>query len=210
LAGAVLKRLHEQTAELELVNLARQGDEAAFEEIVQRYSPRVFRIASQFFRRREAVEDAAQEIFLKVYTQLDSYEGRGSLEGWITRIATNTCINTLRSAKRRPEAPIAELTEAEDEWLAQKLIDTADSRPSVENHLVAVNLAEKLLAMVPAEDRLVLSLMDGEELSVKEVVDITGWSESKVKMRAMRARQRMRQAVEKLFKSKKSLESAGR
>lgn len=210
MAGAVLERLHEQTAELELVNLARQGDEAAFEEIVQRYSPRVFRIASQFFRRREAVEDAAQEVFLKVYTQLDSYEGRGSLEGWITRIATNTCINTLRSAKRRPEAPITELTEAEDDWLAQKLIDAADSRPSVENHLVAVNLAEKLLAMVPAEDRLVLSLMDGEELSVKEVVDVTGWSESKVKMRAMRARQRMRQAVEKLFKNKKSVESAGR
>ena len=210
MVGAVLERLHEQTAELELVNLARQGDEAAFEEIVQRYSPRVFSVASQFFRRREAVEDAAQEIFFKVYTQLDSYEGRGSLEGWITRIATNTCINTLRSAKRRPEAPIAELTDAEDEWMAHKLIDVADSRPSVESHLVAVNLAEKLLAMVPAEDRLVLSLMDGEELSVKEVVDITGWSESKVKMRAMRARQRMRQAVEKLFKNKKSLESAGR
>lgn len=177
---------------------------------MQRYSPRVFRIASQFFRRREAVEDAAQEIFLKVFTQLDSFEGRGSLEGWVTRIATHACINILRSAKRRPEAPIAELTGAEDEWLAHKLIDAADSRPSVENHLVAVNLAEKLLAMVPAEDRLVLSLMDGEELSVKEVVDITGWSESKVKMRAMRARQRMRQAVEKLFKKKKNVESAGR
>lgn len=201
--------MHEHTSEVELVERARQGDESAFEEMVQRYSPRVFRIASQFFRRREAVEDAAQEIFLKVYTQLASYEGRGSLEGWITRIASNTCINILRSAKRRPEATISELTDDENDWMAQKLTDSADVRQqSVENNLVAVNLAEKLLAMVPAEDRLVLTLMDGEELSVKEVTDITGWSESKVKMRAMRARQRMRQAVEKLLKSR--IESAGR
>ena len=205
----LLERLHEHTSEVELVERARQGEETAFEEIVQRYSPRIFRIASQFFRRREAMEDAAQEIFLKVYTQLDSYEGRGSFEGWISRIATNTCINILRSAKRRPEATISELTDDENEWLAQKLTDSADARQqSVESNLVAVNLAEKLLTMVPAEDRLVLTLMDGEELSVKEVTDITGWSESKVKMRAMRARQRMRQAVEKLFKSR--IESAGR
>ena len=101
------------------------------------------------------------------------------------------------------------MTDDENEWLAQKLTDSADARQqSVESNLVAVNLAEKLLTMVPAEDRLVLTLMDGEELSVKEVTDITGWSESKVKMRAMRARQRMRQAVEKLFKSR--IESAGR
>ncbi len=211
LAGAVLDRLHEQTSEIALVEQARQGDEAAFEEIVQRYSPRVFRIASQFFRRREAVEDAAQEVFLKVFTQLASYEGRGSLEGWISRIATNTCINTLRSSNRRPEATISELTNDENDWLAQRLIEAADSRQqSAEDNLIAVNLAEKLLAMVPAEDRMVLTLMDGEEMSVKDVVDVTGWSESKVKMRAMRARQRVRQAVENLFKSRKNVESAGR
>jgi RNA polymerase sigma-70 factor (ECF subfamily) len=211
LAGAVLERQYEQASDLELVHFARQGEEAAFEEIVQRYSPRVFRIASQFFRRREAVEDAAQDIFLKIYTQLPSYEGRGSFEGWISRLASNTCINTLRSAKRRPESTISELTDDENEWMAQRLTEVADPRQkSIENDLVAVNLAEKLLAMVPPEDRLVLTLMDGDELSVKEVIDITGWSASKVKMRAMRARQRMRQAVEKLLKGKKSLESAGR
>jgi RNA polymerase sigma-70 factor, ECF subfamily len=177
---------------------------------VRRHSPRIFRIAGQFFRRREAVEDAAQETFLKAYTQLGSYEERGSFEGWLARIATNTCINVLRSAKRRPEYTISELTKDEDDWLEQRLTDVSDPhQSSAESRLLAADLAEKLLEQVSPEDRTVLTLMDGNELSVKEVAGMTGWSESNVKVRAMRARQRMRQAFEKLFNKKKGTESAG-
>ena len=88
---------------MELARLARAGDESAFEEIMRRYSPRVFRFASRFFNQRSLVEEAAQEVFLKAFTELGSFEGRGSMEGWLTRITTNTCLNLLRSAKRRPE-----------------------------------------------------------------------------------------------------------
>jgi RNA polymerase sigma-70 factor (ECF subfamily) len=70
---------------------------------MRRYSPRVFRFASRFFRQRSLVEEAAQEVFMKAFTELGSYEGRGSMEGWLTRITTNTCLNILRSAKRRPQ-----------------------------------------------------------------------------------------------------------
>ena len=85
---------------MDLARFARDGDESAFEEIMRRYSPRVFRFASRFFRERSLVEDAAQEVFLKAFTELDSFEGRGSMEGWLTRITTNTCLNMLRSSKR--------------------------------------------------------------------------------------------------------------
>jgi RNA polymerase sigma-70 factor, ECF subfamily len=186
-------------------------DEAAFEQIVGRHSPRVFRIASKFFRRREAVEDAAQEIFLKAYTQLASYEERGSFEGWLSRIATNTCINILRSTNRRPEFTISELSKDENDWMEQRLTDAPDPRQrSVESRLIAADLAEKLLEQVSPDDRTVLTLVDGNELSIKEVADLTGWSESNVKVRAMRARQRMRQALEKLLNRKKGIESAGK
>jgi len=90
-AGAALVIEIEQASDLELVSLAREGAERAFEEIVRRYSPRVFRIASRFFRQGAQVEDAAQEAFLKAYIQLSSYEGRGSLEGWLARITANQC-----------------------------------------------------------------------------------------------------------------------
>jgi len=185
---------------LELARLARDGDESAFAEIMRRYSPRVFRVASRFYRRREQAEEAAQEVFLKAFTQLGSFEGRGSMEGWLTRIATNTCLNLLRSAKRRPELNVADLTEDESGWLDSHLADASAERyQAVERSLVAADLAERVLGAMSPEDRLVLTMMDGEDAPVKEVADATGWSESKVKVRAFRARQKMRQAVEKLL-----------
>lgn len=183
-----------------MVSLARKGDERAFEEILRRYSPRVFSIASKFFRQRAQVEDAAQEAFLKAYTQLSSYEGRGSLEGWLSRITSNQCINMLRSAKRRPESTVSELTDHEGPWLENQMADASRERhQSSERALVASDLADKVLSELPPDDRLVLMSIDGDHLPVKEVAEMTGWSESKVKVRAFRARRRMRQAVEKLI-----------
>jgi len=146
------------------------------------------------------VEDAAQEAFLKAYTQLSSYEGRGSLEGWLSRITTNQCINMFRSAKRRPESTVSELTDHEGPWLENQLADASIERhQSSERSLVASDLADKVLSELPPDDRLVLMSIDGEQLPVKDVAEMTGWSESKVKVRAFRARRRMRLAVEKLL-----------
>jgi RNA polymerase sigma-70 factor (ECF subfamily) len=183
-----------------LAQRARAGDEAAFGEIVRRYSPRVFRFASKFFRQRSVVEEAAQEVFMKAFTQLGSYEGRGSMEGWLTRITTNTCLNMLRSAKRRPELTVSDLTEDESNWLDSKLAGVAEeSFKSSERSLVAADLAERVMENLSPDDRLVLTLVDGEDVSIKEVATMTGWSESKVKVQAFRARRRMRAAVEKLL-----------
>jgi RNA polymerase sigma-70 factor, ECF subfamily len=187
------------------VSLAREGNEAAFEEIVRRHSPRVFRTASRFFRQRAEVEEAAQEAFLRAYTQLSSYEGRGSFEGWLTRITTNLCINMLRNAKRRPELAVADLTQDQTEWLDNQAFDLSKARhESGQRGLVAADLAEKVLDQMSPEDRMVLMSIDGDEMSVKEVADMTGWSESKVKVRAFRARRRMRQAVEALLNRKRA------
>jgi RNA polymerase sigma-70 factor, ECF subfamily len=186
---------------LELARLARDGGEEAFGEIVRRHQSRVFRVASRFFRRREQAEEAAQEIFLRAFTELGGYEGRGPFEGWLTRVATNTCLNLLRGQKRRsPELTAAELTEDEGAWLDAQLSDAAAERHrAAERATAAADLADKVLDTMSPDDRLVLTLVDGEELSVKEVREVTGWSESKVKVRAFRARRRMREAVEKLL-----------
>ena len=179
---------------------AQDGDESAFAEIVRRYSPRVFSTASRFFRQRSVVEEAAQEVFLKAFTQLGSFEGRGSLEGWLTRIATNTCLNMLRAGKRRPELTVSDLSDEEDQWLEQQLADT--KQRSVESNLVAADLADRLLSVLSPEDQQALLMIDGEEASVKEVAEATGWSESKVKVRAFRARKKIREAMEKLLRTR--------
>jgi RNA polymerase sigma-70 factor (ECF subfamily) len=160
----------------------------------------VFGVASKFFRQRSLVEEAAQEVFLKAFTQLGSYEGRGSMEGWLTRISTNTCLNILRAAKRRPELTVSDLTEDENNWLDEKLSDvSSELHRSAERQVVAADLADRLLGTLAPEDRLALTLIDGEDASVKEVAEITGWSESKVKVRAFRARKRVREAMERLL-----------
>jgi RNA polymerase sigma-70 factor, ECF subfamily len=198
-----------------LARRAREGDESAFEEIMRRYSPRVFRFAGRFFRQRSLVEEAAQEVFLKAFTELGSYEGRGSMEGWLTRITTNTCLNLLRSSKRRPELTVSDLTEDENTWLDNNLADAAAERhESSQRSSAAADLAGRVLQTLSADDQLVLTLIDGEDASVKEVVEMTGWSASKVKVKAFRARRRMREAVEKLLSPKarsggKSLEARG-
>ncbi|HZS06542.1 MAG TPA: RNA polymerase sigma factor [Blastocatellia bacterium] len=191
---------YEQASDGELVSLTGEGDEAAFAEIVRRYSPRVFRVASRFFRQRNQVEDAAQESFLRAWTQLDSYEGKGSFEGWLTRVTTTTCLNLLRSHKRRPESVVTDLTREEGEWLESRLANVAAERQqAIEQGLVAADLADRVLETLSPDDRLALMLVDGEGASIKEVAEMTGWSESKVKVQAFRARRRMREAVEKLL-----------
>jgi len=137
---------------------------------------------------------------LKAFTQLGSYEGRGSLEGWLTRIATNTCLNMLRGAKRRPELTVSDLSEEEDQWL-ERQVSTVE-QPSVERNLVASDLADRLLSVLSPEDQQALLMIDGEQASIKEVADVTGWSESKVKVRAFRARKKIREAMEKLLSSR--------
>jgi RNA polymerase sigma-70 factor, ECF subfamily len=159
-------------------------------------------VASRFFRQRSVVEEAAQEVFLKAFTQLGSFEGRGSLEGWLTRIATNTCLNMVRGSKRRPEFTVSDLTEDENSWLEQQSPGDGREQPSVENSLVASDLADRLLAVLPPEDQQALMMIDGEDASIKEVAEATGWSESKVKVRAFRARRKLRETMEKLLNYK--------
>jgi len=141
---------------------------------------------------------------MKAFTQLKSFEGRGSMEGWLTRIATNTCLNLIRSAKRRPESTVSDLTDDENRWLDAQLSDVAsESRHSVEQTLIAADLADRVLNVLSPEDQMALLMMDGEDASVKEVAEATGWSESKVKVRAFRARKKVREAMERLLGPRK-------
>lgn len=195
----------ENLSDSELISLAAQRDETAFAEIVRRFSPRVFRFAARFFHRHSLVEEAAQEVFLKIFTQITSFDGRGSLEGWITRITINTCINLLRSAKRQPELTISDLTDDETTWLENKIYSaSATQHQDAEQKLIATDLINRVMETLPPEDKLVLMMVDGEGASIKEVAAMTGWGESKVKVKAFRARRRMREAVRKLLKTKDS------
>ena len=187
-------------SDLELVNSSLDGDEMAFAEIVRRFSPRVFRFAGRFFRQPAQVEEIAQDVFLKAFTQLKKFEGRGSLEGWLTRITVNTCLNALRHGRYNAEQTFADLSDEEGSWLEEKLLEaSAGKQLSAEDNLVATDLVDRTLAILPPDVRLVLVMIDGEGYSIKDAAAASGWSESKVKVTVFRYRPKLRERLEKLL-----------
>jgi RNA polymerase sigma-70 factor (ECF subfamily) len=178
-----------------LVAAVRKGDEAAFELLFERHRRAVTRLAYRFFYRREQVEDIVQESFASAYFALGSYRGgqERSFIAWLTRITIRTCYNALRRA-RRTENSLSDLSEEETAMVSDRLRGAGRSN-EIENAAVSRDLANKLLQRLDPEDRMVLTLLSVAELSVAETAEATGWSVSKVKMRAHRARRALQKVL---------------
>jgi len=181
-----------------LVAAAVAGDEAAFEQLFERHRRRVARIAGRFFSQREQIEEIIQDSFTKAYFALNTYHGthEASFRAWLTQIAVNSCYDQLRRARRRPEQAAADFTDSQMHEFAGRL--RAES-PDVESALVSRDLAQKLLARLGPEDRLVLTLLDVEGHSVAEIAEMANWSVSKVKVRAHRARAHLRRIMQRFL-----------
>ena len=181
----------------------RQRDTEAARVLVEHLYPLVIKIVRAHRPRRMAEEDLAQETFLKMFTRLEQYHGREGVpfEHWLSRIAVNTCLDALRVEKRRPEWRWADLGDGEREWVDFLAGKEPAATPS--DALGAREIVEKLMALLPPEDRLVITLLELQELPVAEIGQITGWSVSLVKVRAFRARQKLRKHALQLQKESK-------
>jgi len=174
----------------------RQRDQAAARELVEHLYPLVIRIVRSHLPRRVAEEDLSQEIFLKMFTRLDQYKGAVAFTHWVSRIAVTTCIDQLRAQKRRPEFRWADLSEKEAEVLDAVL--TTEGEVAANDALASRELVYKLLDQLKPADRLVLKLLDLEQRSVAEISELTGWNSSLVKVRAFRARGKLKKLFEEL------------
>ncbi|HEX8920083.1 MAG TPA: sigma-70 family RNA polymerase sigma factor [Pyrinomonadaceae bacterium] len=190
-----------ELSDLALVNQAREGDEAAFEELFNRHKRRVSLIASRFFRQREQIEEVVQESFTKAYFALSDFSNtqENSFAAWLARISFNACYDELRRMKRRPESTLSNVSEEESEWLKEHLLTATNPGSDIESAAVARDLATKLLARLSPEDRLVLVMLDAEGMAVSEIATVTGWSVPKVKVRAHRARAALRKALKRFL-----------
>lgn len=180
----------------ELVERVRGGSEEAARHLVEHLFPLVSRIARSHLPRRSSEEDLCQEVFMKVFARIDQWRKEMPFTHWVSRVAVTTCLDALRWQKRRPELRWADLSETESEVLDNVLHDERDTASG--DAIGARELAHKLLATLKPADRLVLTMMDMEGRSVAEVQAATGWSATLVKVRAFRARRKLRKAFEQL------------
>lgn len=180
----------------------RQQDQAAARQLVEHLYPLVNRIVRSHLPRRVAAEDLAQDIFLKMFTRLEQYQGHVPFPHWVSRIAVTTCIDQLRAQQRRPEFRWADLSENEAEVLSNVMTDERDVLPG--DALAARELVHKLLAQLKPDDQLVIQLLDLEQKTIAEISGLTGWNQTLVKVRAFRARRKLQKLFQELQSKEKS------
>lgn len=182
----------------QLVDLVLAGDQFAFEEVFDRHKRLVAIIANRYFRRPEEIEEIVQIAFAKAFIDLESFRGKfdRSLSSWLVKITMNACFDQLRSQKRKPERLNCDLSETEAAALLEL---TADTSLAAETDLIDRDLAEKLLAMIPEDDRLLLHMLYSDEMTTADIADVLGLSRTNVKVRAWRARSAARKVLKRFL-----------
>ena len=188
-----------ERTEAELIAAVLKGDAASFEPLVQKFSPRVFATARRYARRESEIEDIVQEVWVKAFQKLSSFRGEAPFEHWLMRMTVRTCYDFLRSHQRNREAPFTDLSEPESDWLERF---AAQPESASEDADAAKQLVARLLEQLSPPARLVITLLEIEDRSVKEIAQITGWSVPLVKVRAFRARAEMKKILTRLTKEK--------
>ena len=180
----------------EIIAKVRAGDAAAFELIIARYQPKIFGVVRRYARRESDVQDVVQEIFVKAFQKLDSFRADAPFEHWLMRLAVRTCYDFLRQHQRNREHNITDLGDAERE---SELLERSSSEPKETDRTIAAReLVERVLSQLSPAARMVITLLEIEEHSVREIAQLTGWSETLVKVRAFRARAEMKKALAKI------------
>lgn len=177
----------------ELVSAALRHDDDAARELVRNLYPLVAKLVRAHRPARSAEEDLCQMIFIKIMQKLPQFSGKVPLEHWVSRIAINTCINQIKAERARPELREADLSE-EQVAVVRNMAATSDELAPGQRFASRELVEHLMLALKPAE-RLVIDLLYLQQRSVAEIQKIAGWSSALVKVRAFRARQKMKKQM---------------
>src|SRR5437764_9860352 len=178
------------THDRELVRRAQREDKEAFEELIRRHQHRVFAVAGGILKRREDVEDIAQQVFVKAYFSLKRFDQRAALSTWLYKITVNECWDMLRKKKVRPLVYEADLSEEQ----ARQVISSAEKgkeHPDISERLELRQRVDRLLEGLDERDRLMLILKEVEGFSIEEIAEVLDLNANTVKVRLFRARRRV-------------------
>jgi RNA polymerase sigma-70 factor (ECF subfamily) len=186
-AGSCIAQEHEpqdarRMADGDLVRRVQSGDQAAFRDLMEKYQSKVHSIVYGILHNREDAEDIAQQVFTKVYFAIKGFDGRCLLLTWICRIAINESYSSLR--KRRVKL-VQEVDGPEH----------AGTQPPVDRRLADRDYLNKLLAKIPEDDRALLIFKEVEGHSISELAQMTGMTDSAIKIKLFRARHKLVEAA---------------
>lgn len=174
----------------ELVRRAQADDKEAFEELVRRHQHRVFAVASGILRKREDVEDVAQQAFVKAYFSLKKFDQRAAFSTWLYKITVNECWDLLRKKKVRPLVYESDLSEEQARQVTASEEKVHDG-PDISDRLEARQRVDRLLEGMDERDRLMLILKEVEGFSIEEIAEVLDLNANTVKVRLFRARRRI-------------------
>jgi RNA polymerase sigma factor (sigma-70 family) len=188
-----------QTEIDQLLRRARQGDEEAATSLVELLHPAISGVVYRCGPSREDARDLVQEAFVKFFQNLDQLEGGAQgVYAWARRIALTTCLNRRRWWQSRPELRRADLSEEQAELLEQSA--RSSSAEDLESHVAARDLVARMLERLEPRDRLIIELLELEQCGLEEIQRLTGWSPVNARVRAFRARRKLRRIFRELLK----------
>jgi len=185
--------------DLDLVHATQGGDVSAFEELVERYDRRLFRLAEHITHNREDAQDAVQEAFLKAFEHVGDFRERSQFSTWLIRITVNQALMKVRKRRTTKEAPLDEDFQAGEDVFPREVADWAPSPEELyrvsELRDILINALEGLRPIL----RTVFVLRDIEELSIDQTAEILHLTPSAVKARLWRARLQLREILSEYF-----------
>jgi len=182
-----------------LVAAAKEGDAAAFEELVNRYAGKIFRLTKNITGNQEDAEDAMQEAFLKAYSHLSDFHGDSRFYTWLVRIAANESLMRLR--KRRPnQFSLDEAVQGDTDLMPRELEDWAPNPEQLYSQSELQGIVIEVIEKLEPEFRIVLALRDLEELSTQDTAEALGISAPAVKSRLLRARLKLREKLDRYLR----------
>jgi RNA polymerase sigma factor (sigma-70 family) len=160
------------------------GDTNAFAVLVNRYKDMVFTLCLKMVHNREEAEELAQDSFIKAYRSLQQFRGDAKFSTWLYKVCYFTCVDRLKKLKK--EQPIVDINEYTNDQIASLQTDFEQLMEKERKELV-----QECLELLPAEDSFLLTLYYLEEQSVKEMAKIIGASESNIKVKLFRSRNKL-------------------
>ncbi len=191
------------TDELALVQAAKRGDVAAFEQLVKRYDRNIFRIAQHITQNREDAEDVVQDAFLKAYENLEQFQGNSKFYTWLLWIAVNESLMKLRRRRSNRTVSLDEDIQTEEDTMPREVADWSPNPEQLYKQGELKDILRKTVQGLPASFRTVFVLRDVEGLSTEETAEALDLSIPAVKSRLLRARLQLRKRLNKYFRKPK-------